>query len=300
MPQTIIKIMTKDNSQNQLLQLRKSIDEIDDQIIGLLNKRMQVVRDVKDYKNSINETFFIKSAREADMIKNLLLKADKSIPKSTIVNIWRKIITSSNNLEQSLNIAIHNPNKIIDYSYLVREYYGDFVPLTFHDNTNNVVDKIENGEAQIGIFALPNDRLPNDRLPNDRHQTENWWINLSNIQSNQNGIRIFAKIPFIGESLHHLVAVAKKEPEKSEDDSTILSIELDKEISKYQLEDVLKKIGWEFKILQTTKMEQIANITFYLVELDGFFVEKSPEIVGFTQNDINPFVKILGHFAKII
>jgi chorismate mutase len=279
--------MAKDNNHNQLLQLRKSIDEIDTQIINLLNQRMQVVMDVKNYKHSINETFFIKSAREADMIKNLLLKADKSIPRSTIVNIWRKIITSSNNLEQKLSITIHNPNQFADYGYLVREYYGDFVPLTFHNSVNNVVGEIESGAAQIGIFALPD----------NKHQNEHWWINLAN---NQSGIKIFAKIPFIGESLHQLVAVAKKEPEKSEDDCTLLSIELDKEFSKYQLEDILKKAGWKFKILQTAKIDQIANIDFYLVEMDGFFTEKSVEITNLSKSHIKPFVKVLGHFAKPI
>jgi chorismate mutase / prephenate dehydratase len=279
--------MTKDSNQNQLLQLRKSIDEIDNQIINLLNQRMQVVSDVKDYKNSINETFFIKSAREADMIKNLLLKADKSIPQSTIVNIWRKIITSSNDFEQKLNITIHNPNQIADYKYLVKEYYGDFVPLTFHDSVNNVVGDIESGKAQIGIFALPD----------DKHQNEHWWINLAN---NQSGIKIFAKIPFIGESLHQLVAVAKKEPEQSDNDCTLLSIELDKEFSRYQLEEALEKVGWKFKILHSVKINQIANINFYLVELDGFFIEKSTQISNFSQSNIKPFAKVLGHFAKPI
>jgi chorismate mutase len=275
------------NNQNQLLQLRKSIDEIDNKIIDLLNQRISVVKDVKDYKSSINETFFIKSAREADMIKNLLLKSDQLIPKSTIVNIWRNIIASSNNLEQKLNIAIHNPHQVVDYSYLVKEYYGDFTTLISHDSVNNVVGEIESGKAQIGIFALPD----------EKHLDEHWWINLAN---NQSGIKVFAKIPFIEKNTHQLVAVAKKEPEQSNEDYTILSMELDKDISKYQLEDALKKNGWNFKILQTAKLGQVININFYLVQIDGFFTETSQQIKDFSKNPIKPFIKILGHFAKTI
>ncbi len=284
--------MPNNNNQNQLLQLRSRIDEIDNQIIELLNKRMGIIEEVSDYKKSINEKFFIRSAREADMIKALISKADSRIPKSTIVNIWRKIITSANCLEQNLKIAIHNPNKIIDYSYLVREYYGDFVPLIFHDSVNNVVLEIESGEAQIGIFALPR---------NEGDKSENWWINLAN---NQSGIIVFAQIPFIrpfvGESAYNLVAVAKKQPEKSLDDKTLLSIEVDKEISKYQVNDELKSAKFQFKILQSTTLEQIHNINFYLVEIDGFFNEESAEIIKFSKSTIKPFVKVLGHFAKAI
>lgn len=278
----------KNNSQNQLLQLRSQIDEIDNQIINLLNKRIDVIEEVSSYKKNIGEKFFIKSAREADMIKALVSKANSRIPKSTIVNIWRKIITSANCLEQNLKIAIHNPNKIIDYGYLVREYYGDFVPLIFHDSVNNIVLEIENDQAQIGIFVLPN---------NNENKTENWWINLAN---NQSGIKVFAKIPFIGESAYNLVAVAKKTPEKSLDDETLLSIEVDKEISKYQVNDALKAAKFKFKILQSTSLEQIHNINFYLVEIEGFFDEKSAEIIKFSKSEIKPFVKVLGHFAKAI
>jgi hypothetical protein len=220
------------------------------------------------------------------MIKALVAKADPKIPKSTIVNIWRKIITSANCLEQTLKIAIHNPNKIIDYSYLVREYYGDFVPLTFHDSVNNVVLALEKDEAQIGIFALPK---------SVENKTENWWINLAN---NRSGIKVFAKIPFIGESSYNLVAVAKKESEKSEDDKTLLSVEIDKKITKYQIDDALKATKLKFKILQSANIDQINNISFYLVEIDGFFDEKSAEIIKFSNSEIKPFVKVLGHFAK--
>ena len=280
--------MRNSSNQNPLLQLRNQIDQIDNQIIELLNQRIKLVKSVGAYKQSVNENFFIKSAREADMIKALLPKVDKDIPRSTIVNIWRKIITSSNCLEQSLKIAIHNPSKIIDYGYLVKEYYGDFIPLTFHDSISNVIAEIEKGESQIGIFTLPNAR--EDKL-------ENWWINLAN---NQSGLRVFAKIPFVGESRYNLVAIAKKEAEKSSEDKTLLSIEVLRDVSKHQVEEALSSNSFEFKILQSNTLEQIHNITFYLVEVEGFFDENSSQIAGLFRNETKPFVKIIGHFAKTI
>ncbi|MES2677923.1 MAG: chorismate mutase [Pseudomonadota bacterium] len=276
------------NKDNQLLQLRSKIDNIDNKLIDLLNQRMEVIREVGDYKKSINENFFIKSAREADMIKTLLKKADPSIPKSTIVSIWRKIITSANVLEQKLTIAVHNPDKIVDYQYLIREYYGDFVPLIFHDSATYIIAEIEKRECQIGIFALPD---------KGQNKIENWWINLAN---NQSGIKVFARIPLIGNSPYQLVAVAIKPPEKSEDDQTLLTIEVASEFSKYQVDEALNATKLKFKILQSAKLDQIQNVNFYLIEIDGFFEEQSPEIIQFSHSQIKPFVKVLGHFAKPI
>ncbi len=274
------------SKQNPLLQLRSRIDEIDNNLINLLNQRMEIIREVAAYKNSIKENFFIKSSREADMIKALLIKADSSIPKSAIVNIWRKIITSANVFEQKLTIAIHNPDKIVDYQYLVREYYGDFVPLVFHDSTSHIVSEIEKNECQIGIFALPND---------GQAKIENWWVNLAN---NKSGIKVFARIPFIGTSPYNLVAIAIKKAEQSKDDQTLLTIEISNEFSAKQTEEALNETNLKFKILQLAKLEQIQNVNFYLVEVDGFFEENSPEIIELSGNKIKPFIKVLGHFAK--
>lgn len=273
---------------DKLSQLRNIIDQIDNNIVDLLNQRIQVIREVGEYKKSINENFFIKSAREADMIKKLLTKTDPAFPKSTIVNIWRKIITTANVLEQNLHIAIHNPDKIPDYQYLIKEYYGDFMPLSFFDSTSYIIADIEKGKSQIGVFAMPQE---------NQNKTENWWINLAN---NKSSIKVFAKIPFVGKSQYDLVAVAIKEPEKSEDDNTLFVIETDSSFSKHQVEDALKKSGFKFKILKSDKLEQIHNINFHLVEIDGFFLENSDEVKNFLKSEIKPFVKILGHFAKTI
>jgi len=286
--QTTAQKMPDNNKDNQLLQLRSRIDDIDNSLINLLNQRIEVIREVGDYKKSINENFFIKSAREADMIKRLLTKAHPSIPKSIIVNIWRKIITCSNVLEQNINIAIHNPEKIVDYQYLIREYYGDFVPLVFYDSTSHIISEIEKKECQIGIFALPDEA---------QKKIENWWINLAN---NQSGIKVFARIPMLDNSHHNLVAVAIKPPEKSNEDLTLLTAEVSSEFSRYQVAEALTIANLKFKILQSAQLERVHNITFYLIEIDGFFEEQSPEVMGLSCSTIKPFVKILGHFAKPI
>ncbi len=284
-----------------LSQYRSEINAIDDQMLDLLAKRMKIVEKVREIKQNNKEKFFVKSGREADMIKTLVAKSDVMLPKSAIVGIWRKIITSSNMLEQSLRIAIHNPNKLAEYNYLVREYYSDFVPIINHDSVTNVVSEIEKNTAQIAVFAIPNHFCEN----NHDEKGENWWINLAN---NNAGLKVFARIPFVQyadddkqpERSEDLVALAIKDAEKSQSDNTLLCIEVSNDVPLSHVIEALQANHLAAKILKSVNLKRVNNITFYLVEAKGFFDEDSKEIAAFVKSKIKPFVKILGCYPTAI
>jgi len=291
-----------ENQQNKQLALfREQIDEIDLKILNLLKDRMTIIKNVGELKKSYNEKFYIRSNREADMIKNLVNLSENKFPKSAIINIWRKIITTANMNEQPLKIAIHNPKNISDYVYLTREYYNNDVPIINYDSTNSVVSDLENNNAQIGIFALPNS---NDDGDKKEDTTDNWWISLAN---NRIGLKIFAKIPFVefeqkekNFNSIQLVATAIKEPEKSSSDNTLITIETSKEASRSSILSALNEVGFEGKILKSAQIIQFDGIKFHLIELNGFYLENDEIIKKFSQTKIKPFVKVLGHFAQTI
>ena len=262
---------------------RAQIDKIDDEILNLLKKRIEIVKDVKEIKSQNGEGFFVKSAREADMIKILMAKSGADLPKSAIASIWRKIITSSNILEQPLKIALHNQNHIADYKYILREYYADFVPIISHDSAQNVMMEIEKNQAQIAAFFLPK---------NDEDACGNWWINLA---SGNNDAKIFAKLPLLNdENSPNLVVLAKKMPEKSQKDITLLCVETSSEVSKSQLIAVMKECSIGGNIIKSSRMKSVENALFYLIEAHGYYDDKSAEIMAFSKSKIRPFVKILG------
>ncbi|MDA0902397.1 MAG: chorismate mutase [Proteobacteria bacterium] len=277
----------------ELAQFRKEIDEIDNQIIKLLDKRVKIVGKVGEHKKKNNEKFLIRSNREADMIKSLAARCNSAIPKSVIVDIWRKIITCANFLEQDLKIAIHNPKKIASNACLIREYYGDFVPIINHDSVNSMILAIEKAEVQIGIFVLPE--------PNREEIDENWWAYLAN----NDKLKVYAKLPFVERvndfgNERNLVAVAMKQPEQSSEDKTLLSIEISNDIPKSKLLDVLKAVQIDFKILKSTRLTQVNNIVFNLVEIDGFFEDGDELIKKIAADKIKPYIKVIGHYPTPI
>lgn len=291
-----------ENQQNKKLALfREQIDEIDLKILNLLKDRMEIVKNVGELKKSYNEKFYIRANREADMIKNLVNLADNKFPKSTIINIWRKIITSANMSEQALRIAIHNPRNITDYTYLVREYYNNDVPIINYDSANSVVAELENQQAQIGIFALPDSNEDFDKKEDTK---ENWWISLAN---NRIGLKVFAKIPFVefaqkdkNSNSIQLVAVAIKEAEKSISDKTLITIETGREVNKSAILSAFKEVVLEGKILKSAQVMQFDGIKFHLIEIEGFYLENDAVFKKLSQSKIKPFIKVLGHFAQTI
>jgi chorismate mutase/prephenate dehydratase len=277
---------------NTLLNYRKEIDDIDYEIIDLLNKRMQIVDKVGCHKKEMKDRFFIRSNREADMIKNLIKRSGDKIPKPIIISIWRKIITAANILEQEVKIGIHNPQKLVKYHNILTNYYSEIVDVNDFTSSTNVISAIEKNNIRLGIFYI------DDKFDNIDH----WWINMAN---SKNGLKVFAKIPFISYKDNNLpqdelFVTAIKEPEQSSEDKTLLVIELDQIFQLDKLEKALQDSDLEAKILKKVKLKDVRSVDFYLIEVDGFYDENHKKIKLLENCKIKPYVRIIGHYPTQI
>jgi chorismate mutase len=136
-----------------LQDLRKKIDMIDREILDLLIKRCDSVKEVGKLKSATaheNSFCFIKPAREASLVKNILNNWQGDFPKEALAQIWRIIISASTSLEQEISILVSDSD-LEDY-YLIREYYGSFSKILL-DSLNNIAHRLHQGEAKIAIFS---------------------------------------------------------------------------------------------------------------------------------------------------
>lgn len=292
--------MTENQHNKNIQILRDEIDAIDKQIIELIKSRMFIIPRVSEFKKNNDEKFYIKSAREADMIKNLVSKVEGSYLKQAVASIWRKIICVANMEEQVLKIGIHNPRSISDYEYLVKDHFLAQANISNFDSATNLIAEMQNGSINIGVFLLPSD---NDDFDKKDSFQENWWINMAN---NQIGLKIYCKIPFVEFSSNKkmsnisLVATAIKSPEQSMQDSTIICLEANSQFSKSQIIALFKDNNLNAKILKSVKIQQLLGIVFYLIELDGFYLEGDINLKKLSQSNTKPFIKVLGHFPTPI
>jgi len=140
-----------------LNELRNEIDKIDTDLLTLLNKRMNVVRKVGEFKNSSDSPIY-RPEREIDII-NRLTKLSKSqkglLKKDDIEAIFLEIFATSRNLERTERIAFLGP--LGTYTHQAAESRfgatGKYLPLL---NIEAVFKSIFFGEAKYGVVPIEN------------------------------------------------------------------------------------------------------------------------------------------------
>lgn len=264
-----------------LSQFRKQIDDIDDKIVDLLIQRTKIVEEVGKYKsqNSLSKSF-IRSGREAKMLRNLTEKLKNTFPPQAVATIWRMIISTSLATEQKMNIqAYATKNNDICY-WQAREYYGSFIDIDTTDDLNEIINNVANGFYSIGV------------LPLDDENNNPWWIRPND---EQNDIYVFARIPFV-ESLDSnnkpVLAIANVVPEKTNDDISLIAIKSDKKFE--EISNVFNNFSLKYNLLKT-------NQNNYLIEVNEYFDKNNEKYQNLQKSfQSNQQVRLLGTYASPI
>lgn len=202
----------------ELVEFRRQIDAMDNQIIELLKQRCKIVDQVGDYKRKKGvEGCFIRPGREADMLRKIWNDfTDSNFSPVAACAIWRIIIAASTNIESTMRISVHAPEGDDTLYWLAREYFGSFSAITRHPNGNRVVGDVVDGKAEVGILPPLNQPAHSD-----------WWMTLAHQQ--ENPPQLFAQVPFVtskSESKHYSsFAIARIAAEPTESDVTLIAVE---------------------------------------------------------------------------
>jgi chorismate mutase/prephenate dehydratase len=141
----------------ELKKLREEIDKIDNEILRLLNKRMEIVKKVGELKNSSNAPIY-RPEREKEIIERLTALSEKEngiLKKEHIEAIFLEIFAISRTLERQERIAFLGP--IGTYTHQAAEHkFGanaKYLPLL---NIEAVFKAVHNKEAKYGVVPIEN------------------------------------------------------------------------------------------------------------------------------------------------
>lgn len=98
-PARIIKTIEEENNEDALTQARKKIDQIDQEIVDLLEKRMTAVSDVTAYKAQTKKAVLDTNREEAVLEKVADLVKDENY-RETIVETFKDIMKQSRNYQE--------------------------------------------------------------------------------------------------------------------------------------------------------------------------------------------------------
>jgi len=141
----------------ELKKLRSEIDKIDNEILTLLNKRMEIIKKVGELKNNTNAPIY-RPEREKEIIDRLTELSKKQngiLNKDEIEAIFLEIFAISRSLERKERIAFLGP--IGTYTHQAAESrFGanaKYLPLL---NIEAVFKAVDTKEAKYGVVPIEN------------------------------------------------------------------------------------------------------------------------------------------------
>lgn len=279
------------DTEEKLQQHRHDIDQIDDQIIELLKKRIETVSQVGAIKREAGETgVFIRPGREGRMHKRIFEAFSGSdFPPRAALQIWRMLISASTDHESPLAIGATYSADEPDLYWMAREYFGNFVNVQPINNSNHVIADIQDKKLNVGVLPFPQD-------------TVQWWLSLAQYQTPS--IYIFAKLPLIEHSKQEPtgLAIANVMPEPTNpdtlaDDYSYYVISADDTISTSKLQGV-----WQSGPVKSTFLSVASHppMRSLLVRLDGFVSPEHPMIAAVTTAIPEARIRWLGAHSKSV
>ncbi len=135
-------------------ELRKQIDEVDQELVALLNRRAAIVVEVGRLKNASGSPIYAPDREKAVFEK--VCRANKGpLPNKALVAIYRELMSGSFALERPLRIAYLGPEG--SYSHLAAvEKFGLSVEYEAVANINGVFDEVSREHADFGIVPIEN------------------------------------------------------------------------------------------------------------------------------------------------
>jgi len=138
----------------ELEKLRREIDQIDNEILKLLNKRAEVVIGIAHIKRNEKAKFY-SPEREREILERLTALNKGPFPHETLKVIYREILSASLTLEEPLKVAFFGPLATFTHLAALRHFgsSASFMPV---ESIRDVFDAVEAGKTGFGVVPVEN------------------------------------------------------------------------------------------------------------------------------------------------
>ena len=137
-----------------LAALRREIDRIDDQILGLLNDRARIAVEVGELKAKSGSVVY-RPEREKDIYRRLATLSRGPLDQESVRAIFREVIAACLSLEQPLRIACLGPLGTYSHRALRDQFGSRALPVPV-ESIGAVFDEVEHHRAVYGVVPVEN------------------------------------------------------------------------------------------------------------------------------------------------
>ncbi|MFA5553800.1 MAG: prephenate dehydratase [Phycisphaerae bacterium] len=134
--------------------LRKRIDEIDDELVKLLNERAQVVVEIGKEKNKTGGQIYAPD-REKKVLEKIKSVNKGPLPDKTLLAIWRELMSGSFALERPLRIGYLGPGGSFSHNAAMLKFGQsvEYEPLT---DIRSIFTEVSKGHCDLGVVPIEN------------------------------------------------------------------------------------------------------------------------------------------------
>ena len=139
-----------------LSELREKIDQIDQQILELINKRATCAMEVAKTKIALGEQgTFYRPDRESLVLRRIKELNPGPLPDQTAVRFFRELMSSCLALEKPLDVAYLGPEGTFTQQAVLK-HFGNAVKAIPEATINDIFTTVENGGCQFGVVPVEN------------------------------------------------------------------------------------------------------------------------------------------------
>ncbi|MBV9079677.1 MAG: prephenate dehydratase [Elusimicrobia bacterium] len=134
--------------------LRRKIDRIDDQLLGLLNERGKIASEIGRVKADRGDQVFAVD-RENEILSRLADKNAGPLSNEALDDIFQTIFTNCRALQKRLTIAFFGPEATFTHQAAINQFGRnvEFVPVP---SIKDVFFEVERGTATFGVVPIEN------------------------------------------------------------------------------------------------------------------------------------------------
>ena len=149
------------SEEEQLKQIRREIDGLDEQIQALVSKRAQCAVEVARIKRESSSSTgsgqadFYRPEREAEVLREVKARNQGPLDDEIMVRLFRQIMSDSLALQQPLSVAYLGPQGTYTHA-AVHKQFGESVNASPLSAIDEVFREVESGAASYGIVPIEN------------------------------------------------------------------------------------------------------------------------------------------------
>jgi chorismate mutase / prephenate dehydratase len=143
--------------EQSLSDLRRQIDDIDDQILALINRRAKYAQVVGEVKSRTKENIssFYRPEREAEVLRRVALSNPGPLDNAAVMRFFREIMSECLALEQPLTVAFLGPGGTFSQQAALK-HFGRAMQGKGVGGIEDVFRQVDCKDCQFGVVPVEN------------------------------------------------------------------------------------------------------------------------------------------------